>query len=81
MKDNAKGCSDALQTSTIEHISPSRLPLTLEFKPGIKAVQGIKLEMDTFGNYTLCYQVILQDKVRIFDSVKMIYDVTSIWRQ
>ena len=63
MQENAIGCLQALRNSTIENISPSRLPLTLEFKPGIKAVQGIALEMGTLGNYTLCYQARIQDKV------------------
>ena len=64
----AKECSQALQDSAREDISPSRLPLTLEFKPGIKAIQGMKLEMGTLGNYTLCYQAIIQDKVCIIDN-------------
>ena len=63
IKDNASRCSQALQNTISENINPSRLPLTLEFKPGIKAVQGIALEMGTLGNHTLCYQAIIQDKV------------------
>ena len=63
IKDNASRCSQALQNTISENINPSRLPLTLEFKPGIKAVQGTALEMRTLGNYTLCYQAIIQDKV------------------
>ena len=63
--DNVKDCLQALQNSVSENISPSILPLMLELKPGIKAIQGTKLEMGTLGNYTICYQAIVQDKVGI----------------
>ena len=66
MNGNAKACSQELQNN--ENVSPSRLPLILEFKPGIKAIQGIALEMGTLGNYTLCYQALIQDKVSISDN-------------
>ena len=62
-------CSNSGKIIDSENISPSRLPLTLEFKPGIKAVQGIKLEMDTLGNYTICYQAVVQDTVGIITNV------------
>ena len=70
---NASGCSQALQNGTIENITTSRLPLTLEFAPGIKTVQGIALEMGTLGNFTLCYQSIVADEVSI-------YVISNVWR-
>jgi len=62
MADNTTECSRALLNNAIDHISPSRLPLTLHFKPGVKTVQGTTLEMETLGNYTLCFQALSQDE-------------------
>ena len=66
MTDNGTTCSDPGQNVSSENISPTRLPLLLEFKPGIKAIQGIKLEMGTLGNYTICYQAVVLFKVGIY---------------
>ena len=65
---NINDCLQALQNSVCENISPSRLPLMLEFKPGIKAIQGTKLEMGTVGNYTICYQSVILDKVSLLEN-------------
>ena len=66
MNDSTTECSTALMNNAIDHISPSRLPLTLQFIPGVKAVQGTTLEMGTLGNFTFCFQALSQDKVCIF---------------
>ena len=61
-------CSKSVQNSVSENINPARLPLMLQFKPGIKAIQGTKLEMETLGNYTICYQAVVQDKVSLLET-------------
>ena len=60
---NASECPRA---SLSEIIDASKLPLIIEFKPGVKEIKGMSLEMGTFGNHSLCYRAILQDKAGIF---------------
>ena len=66
MDADTKKCSQAFLNSVSDNISPARIPLMLTFTPGIKNVNGTVLEMGTVGNYTLCYQALIEDKVCSF---------------
>ena len=81
MDDSATECSKALLYSAIDHIRPSSLPMTLEFKPGVKAVNGTSLEMGTLGNYTLCFQAIVEDRVCTFCISSKKDAIISIYRR
>ena len=59
-------CSEALLNSVSDNISPAKIPLMLTFTSGVKNVNGTVLEMDTVGNYSLCYQALIEDKVWSF---------------
>ena len=63
MDADIKECSKALHNSVSDNISPARIPRLLTFTPGITNVNGTVLEMGTVGNYTLCYQALIEDKV------------------
>ena len=80
MTDAKEDCSTALANSVVDHIRSSSLPLTLEFKPGVKTVRGTSLEMGTLGNYTLCFQAIIEYRVCIFlyppneETIKLLFE-------
>ena len=63
VQGNASECPRA---SLSEIIDASKLPLIIEFKPGVKEIKGMSLEMGSIGNHSLCYRAILQDKAGIF---------------
>ena len=50
-------------TGSAEIILPSKLPLQLEFRPGIKSVTHTSTEFKTLANYTICYRAATTDKV------------------
>ncbi|XP_065069850.1 receptor-type tyrosine-protein phosphatase S-like isoform X1 [Rhopilema esculentum] len=49
-------------SGSAETFLPSKLPLQLEFQPGIKSVTHISTELKTLANYTICYRAATTDK-------------------
>ena len=60
LEGNAITCQ---QSSSAVTILPSKVPLKLEFIPGIKSVAHISTELKTLANYTLCYRAATTNKV------------------
>ena len=40
-----------------------KIPLTLTIEPGVKAIKGVSLDIDTIGNFTFCYRAVISNKV------------------
>ncbi|XP_065069552.1 receptor-type tyrosine-protein phosphatase S-like isoform X2 [Rhopilema esculentum] len=59
LEGNTMSCQ---RTSSAETIVPSKLPLKLEFIPGMKSVAHISTELKTLANYTLCYRAATTNK-------------------
>ncbi|XP_065069554.1 uncharacterized protein LOC135694661 isoform X2 [Rhopilema esculentum] len=59
LEGNAITCQ---QSSSAETIVPSKLPLKLEFIPGMKSVAHILTELKTLANYTICYRAATTNK-------------------
>ncbi|XP_065061673.1 uncharacterized protein LOC135688684, partial [Rhopilema esculentum] len=59
LEGNAITCQ---QSSSAETIVPSKLPLKLEFIPGMKSVAHISTELKTLANYTICYRAATTNK-------------------
>ena len=60
--------ADCSRASIVEILDAIKLPLIIEFRPGVKEIKGISLEMGTIGNHTLCYRAVLQEKVGILQA-------------
>eukprot|EP00112_Aurelia_sp_Birch-Aquarium-sp1_P008512 Seg194.3_Seg194.2 transcript_id=Seg194.3_Seg194.2/GoldUCD/mRNA.D3Y31 product="Coagulation factor VIII" protein_id=Seg194.3_Seg194.2/GoldUCD/D3Y31 len=56
------GHTQCLSQPTGIPVTVPSVPITLTFEAGIKAVKGVSLDIETVGNFTLCYRAVINNK-------------------